>query len=265
MIGEVPKAFDTIAPAYDSTRDPLDATTMEAMGQRLRTEGIRAILEVGVGTGRVSRPLSTLGFEMTGIDASSGMLALARGKGLSRLVRGSAYHLPFADGTFDAALLVHVLHLLEEPRTALGEATRAARGGAWALVHPPGGGERSTSSENEPRRIVFRLLAEQGYPVPSRGSGPPEKERGILRQFPPDSLTVVSDRMVTQPLSKRLDMLAQGASRHTMHIPKEVLRKAVETARSQVGDRTFTYRRVEALAHWSATTVAAFPAAPLPP
>ncbi|HLM90992.1 MAG TPA: class I SAM-dependent methyltransferase [Thermoplasmata archaeon] len=265
MIGEVPKAFDTIAPAYDSTRDPLDATTIEGVAQLLRTEGIHAILEIGVGTGRVARPLSGLGFQMTGVDASRGMLALARAKGLPRLVRGSAYHLPFSDRAFDAALMVHVLHLLEEPRTALREATRAARWGAWALVHPPGGKEPHAPSENEPRRIVFRLLAQQGYPVPARGSGPPEKERSILRQFPPDSLAVVSDRMVTEPLAKRLDMIAQGASRHTMNVPKDVLRDAVEVARSEVGDRTFTYRRVEALARWSAATVAAFPAAPTPP
>ncbi|MGA8664242.1 MAG: methyltransferase domain-containing protein [Thermoplasmata archaeon] len=261
MIGEVPRAFDTIAPAYDATRDPLDKATLEGVAQHLRTEGVHGILEVGVGTGRVARPLHELGFEVTGIDASRGMLALARAKGLPRLVRGSAYHLPFADDAFDGALMVHVLHLLEEPRTALTEATRASRRGAWALVHPPGGEVRSAPSENEPRRIVFRLLAKQGYPVPARGGGPPEKERSILRQFPPDSVTVITDRMVTEPLAKRLDMIAQGASRHTMNIPKDVLRQAVEVARSQVGDRTFSYRRIEALARWSAATVAAYPAA----
>jgi len=264
MIGDVPKAFDTIAPAYDSTREPLDPTTLERVAQSLRAKGIHAILEVGVGTGRIARPLTDLGFEMTGVDASRGMLALAREKGLPRLVRGSAYRLPFADATFDAALMVHVLHLLEEPRTALLEATRAARGGAWALVHPPGERERSEPSENEPRRIVFRRLAELGYPLPDRGGGPPARERRLLRQFAPDALDVVTDRMVTEPLAKRLDLIAMGASRQTMNIPKDVLREAVEGARAQVGDRTYSYRRVEALAHWSAATVAALtsPSAP---
>ena len=265
MIGEVPKAFDSIAPAYDATRDPIDEATMAGVVRTLRAEGIHALLEVGVGTGRIARPMSEQGFLVTGVDASRGMLAHARAKGLPRLVRGSAYHLPFPDGAFDAALMVHVLHLLEEPRTALEEAARVARKDAWALVHPPTGEPRRAPGENEPRRIVYRILAAKGYPVPTRGGGPPEKERAILREFPPDSLTVVSDRMVTEPVAKRLDMLAQGASRHTLNIPKDVLREATEAARRQIGDRTFTYHRIEALARWSAATVRGFRGAPATP
>ena len=261
MVGEVPKAFDSIAPAYDATRDPLEGPTIEAMARLLRDGAVRTILEVGVGTGRIAVPLTAFGFEVTGVDASRGMLAQARTKNLRRLVRGSAYRLPFPDGAFDAALMVHVLHLLDQPLTALAEATRAGRTGAWALVHPPTGGPRRSQSENEPRRMVYRILAEQGYPVPPRGSGPPEKERAVLRQYPPDQLTVVSDREVTEPLAKRLDMIALGASRHTLHVPKDVLRKAVDTARAQVGERTYKYRRIEALARWSASSVAGFPAA----
>jgi ubiquinone/menaquinone biosynthesis C-methylase UbiE len=259
MIGEVPKAFDTIAPAYDTTRDPLDAATIASMGDLLRADQVRTILEVGVGTGRVAVPLRDYGFEITGVDASRGMLARAHSKGLSRLVRGSAYRLPFADRACDATLMVHVLHLLEQPTTALQEASRVGRGGVWALVHPPGEGAARTPSEYEPRRIVYRLLAEKGYPVPTRGIGPGDKERSLLRRYPPDQLTVVADRTVTEPLSKRLDMIDAGASRHTLNIPKPILHQAVETARTQIGDRTFTYRRVEAFARWSAATVAAFP------
>lgn len=38
------------------------------------------VLELGVGTGRIAWPLANFGFEVTGIDISEGMLALAREK-----------------------------------------------------------------------------------------------------------------------------------------------------------------------------------------
>lgn len=260
----VPRDFDTIAPAYDATRDPIDAPTLEAVGKVLREQGVHRLLEVGVGTGRVAVPLEREGFVVTGLDASRGMLAQARAKGLPRLVRGSAYRLPFAPQAVDACLLVHVLHLLEEPARALGEATRVGRLGAFALVHPGTGEETPPSPAREAgRRVVYRILAERGYALPSRAmGGPPVRERAVLAQIPPDHLTVVSDQVVTEPLAKRLDMLARGASRHTMHIPPEELRRAVDAARAEVGDRTVTYRRVEALAVWSAENLAARAAGP---
>ena len=255
----VPRDFDTIAPAYDATRDPIDAPTLEEMGRVLREQRVRRLLEVGVGTGRVALPLETAGFDVTGVDASRGMLAHARTKGLVRLVRGSAYRLPFAPASVDASLLVHVLHLLNEPARALKEATRVGRLGAFALVHPGTGEEARPSPAREAgRRVVYRILAERGYPFPrSAMGGPPVRERAVLAQIPPDRMTVVSDRVVTEPLARRLDMLARGASRHTMHIPPEELRRAVDAARAEVGDRTVTYRRVEALAVWSAEGLAA--------
>ncbi len=260
-LDSVPRDFDTIAPAYDATRDPIDPATLGEVGRVLREQQVRRLLEVGVGTGRVAVPLGERGFQVTGVDASRGMLAQARNKGLVRLVRGSAYRLPFASGSVDASLLVHVLHLLDEPVVALREATRVGRFGAFALVRPgPGEGERRTPEQEAARRVVYRILAERGYPLPgSARGGPPLKERAVLAQVPPDRLTVVSDRMVTEPVARRLDMLARGASRHTMHIPPEELQRAVEAARAEVGDRTVTFRRVEALALWSAESLAAPP------
>jgi SAM-dependent methyltransferase len=255
----VPNAFDQIAPSYDATREPIDPATLAEVGRLFHAAGVRSLLEVGVGTGRVAVPLAAAGFTVLGLDASSAMLAQARAKGLERLVRGSAYRLPFPDHAADATLLVHVLHLLEDPRTALEEATRVGRYGAFALVHPrPPGKARVDRRGNAPRRAVYRILAERGYPVPATArGGPPVRERRLLRRFPPESLTVVSDRMVTEPVNRRLEMLAQGASRHTLHIPRDVLRQAVAEARAEVGDQTLTYRRVEALAHWSAEGLAA--------
>ncbi len=247
---EVVRDFDRISPAYDATREPLEPAALDRMAEQLRTAGVSSILEVGVGTGRVARPLLDRGFAVTGLDASWGMLSHARGKRLPRLVHGSAYRLPFDRGAFDATLFVHVLHLLDRPLEALSEAGRVSRRGTFALVRPPADPLRRGRDAHRARRIVYRILAEQGYPMPSRDDGPGGKEREILARFPPDEMTVVYDRTETAPLSRPLEMLSRRAHRHLLDIPEEVVDRAVAAARKEVGDATFTFRRVETLAAW---------------
>jgi ubiquinone/menaquinone biosynthesis C-methylase UbiE len=252
---DVVDAFTQISPVYDATRAPLDDGTLDAIATKLHERNVASVLEVGVGTGRIARPMSERGFEITGVDASPGMLARARAKGVGRLVRGNAYRLPFRASSVDTTLFVHVLHLLDDPVAALREACRIGRQGATALVRPPreDGDEPDRNAENGPRRVVAEILAREGYAVPRRrvGGGPRRQEGRLLRAVPPDRLEIVGDRTETEPLGRRLDMIEMGAARGFLDVPPEVLRRAVKEARAQVGDRTVTYRRVEALATWS--------------
>ncbi len=249
---EVAGQFDQISEVYDATRDPLDAATVDAIAAELHAAGVSSILEVGVGTGRVGKPLLDRGFTLTGIDASRGMLAKARAKGLPRLVRGSGYRLPFADQSFDATLFVHVLHVLDDQRSALREATRVGRHGAFALVHPRGErGAVGERREDEPRHLLRSILEEQGYSMPPRAS-PWTKEQDILTRLPPDSLRIVNESDVTESLRSRVDRLAQRGHRNLLTIPPEAMARAIEIARERVGDRTVTYHRVESLASWRA-------------
>ncbi len=262
---EVPRAFDEIAPRYDDTREPLDAETLAGVATALRTAGVGSLLEVGVGTGRIAGPLAEQGFALTGVDASRGMIGRARSKGLERLVLGSAYRLPFANGTFDASLFVHVLHLLDDPVAALREALRVGRRGAFALVHPPlPEGEPAPDAADNARRIVYRILRAQGHAVPDGGGGPPQRERAFLARHPPDSLLVLSDRTLTRPVAERLDAIARGAHRATLRVPPEDLRRAVEAARAEVGDRRVTVRVRLALARWSSVDAPTDPVVRLP-
>jgi ubiquinone/menaquinone biosynthesis C-methylase UbiE len=247
---EVAAQFDQISLVYDETRDPLDAATVDRLAEELRSRDTVAILEVGVGTGRVAKPLVERGLTVTGLDASRGMLARAQAKGLTRLVRGSGYQLPFADDSFDATLFVHVLHVLDDQPTALREATRVGRHGALALVHPRGEeaavGDRR---EDEPRHLIREILQEQGFSMAPRAS-PWRKERDLLARLPPDSLKVINERDVTESLRSRLDRLAKRGHRNLLTIPPEAMARAIAVARERVGDRTLTYHRVEALATW---------------
>ncbi len=244
--------FDEISQVYDRTREPLAENILDTVAATLSERGVRRLLEVGVGTGRVSTPLAHRGFEMTGVDASSGMLAKARAKRLERLVRGSAYELPFSDGAFDAALFVHVLHLLERPSTALTEACRVGRRGAVALVRPRTGREGMAPTPVRPRQRVLELLRAEGFDIPpGAGGGPPVRERKLLEQMPPERLTVVREEDVTEPLADELNLLEQRASRWVLRLPPEPLARAVAQVRAEVGDGTRTYHQVLALAFWT--------------
>lgn len=243
--------FDEISEVYDATREPLEASVVDTVASTLREWGLTNLLEVGVGTGRVALPLLQRGLAITGIDASGRMLARARAKGVPRLVRGSAYDLPFAERAFDATLFVHVLHVLEDPARALREACRVARGGAVGLVRPRSSRERGGGRPHHPRALVVEQLRREGIVVSDRArGGPPERERQLIERFPPQRTVVVSESDVTEPLAKALEMFERRASRWTLHVPPEALARAVAAARAEVGNATYSYHRVLSLALW---------------
>ncbi len=246
----VSRDFDTLSSVYDETREPLEPETIRGLADFLHERGMHSLLEVGVGTGRVARPLVDHGLEVVGIDASRGMLGYAVRKGLPYLVRGDAYRLPFSDRTFDATLFVHVLHLLDRPDDGLREAARVARRGVLAVLDLPSSDRAGPSTpEEEPRRILREILTQAGYPDLLR-AGPRLKEQEILRRHPAAEVRVLFDREVTEPLSKRIDRIEKRAYRHVLRIPPEVLAAAVAEARSRVGTRTVTHRRREAVVRW---------------
>jgi ubiquinone/menaquinone biosynthesis C-methylase UbiE len=127
-------AFDRIASSYDTVRGHPPAVAAQ-IGQAIAgVAGAGAhILELGVGTGRIALPVAAAGPRVTGIDIAAEMLRVAdgagEGGGALRLVRGDVVSLPFADAVFDAALAVHVLHLVKDWRAALADAVRVLRPG----------------------------------------------------------------------------------------------------------------------------------------
>jgi ubiquinone/menaquinone biosynthesis C-methylase UbiE len=90
------------------------------------------VLDVGCGTGVLSRAIISFGaaVKVTGVDPSAEYLAFAA-RGVrgdrARFQIGSAEALPFADGTFDAALAMLVLQDFDEPARAVREMARVTR------------------------------------------------------------------------------------------------------------------------------------------
>ncbi|MEU3987700.1 methyltransferase domain-containing protein [Streptomyces platensis] len=102
----------------------------------------RRILDAGCGSGPLSAALRDRGADVTGIDASAGMLALARrrlGDDAALRVVDLSDPLPFADGAFDDVVASLVLHYLEDWGPTLAEMRRVLKPGGRLILsvqHP---------------------------------------------------------------------------------------------------------------------------------
>ncbi|MFI6575512.1 class I SAM-dependent methyltransferase [Nocardiopsis sp. NPDC050513] len=102
----------------------------------------RRILDAGCGAGPLSAALRDRGADVTGVDASAGMLALARrrlGDDADLRVVDLSGPLPFADGAFDDVVASLVLHYLEDWGPTLAEMRRVLRPGGRLIAsvqHP---------------------------------------------------------------------------------------------------------------------------------
>jgi SAM-dependent methyltransferase len=90
-------------------------------------------LRTSAGAGNYALALAEEGWKPVVADRSAAMLERAADKGLDT-VRADATHLPFADESFDAAMLVSMLHHVDEPARALAEAKRLLRPGGRLAV-----------------------------------------------------------------------------------------------------------------------------------
>jgi ubiquinone/menaquinone biosynthesis C-methylase UbiE len=178
------REFDQIAPAYDATRSPLDPTALEGIAGRILSSSTPTVLDVGVGTGRVALPLTERGVAVTGVDWSFPMLARAAAKGLRGLARADAASLPFANGSFDFVLFVHVLNLLPDPFAALLEARRVARTGVLTVREEYVRLDVGGIDKEAVRSAVREELRGMGFrpPMPQVRAG---LEDNLLRTVPP--------------------------------------------------------------------------------
>lgn len=130
------------------------------------------VIDVGCGPGNYTRDLADAAGTglVVGMDASEAMVAAAvkrSGRKNTAYLRADGCALPFADGTFDAACSVGVIHMIERPVLALEEIVRVlAPGGRLAVA-------TTCAREGKPRHArggvttfargeVTGLLREQG-------------------------------------------------------------------------------------------------------
>lgn len=121
------------AARYDEARSA-SPSVLRPLREALRGAPGRRLADIGGGTGNYALALRSEGWEPVVVDRSPAMLARARAKGLET-VQADAQRLPFADAAFDAAVMISMLHHVEDRGAALAEARRIlVRGGRLVLM-----------------------------------------------------------------------------------------------------------------------------------
>ncbi len=135
-------SFERAADFYEATRalpDKVANKLTEALLRELSNVGADRVLEVGIGTGRISRPLMKRGIRVYGVDISLAMMRtlsdqLGAGYLSPDLMLGDATRLPLVDNSVPAVLMVHILHLVASMPEAVAEVARVVQPGG-VLLH----------------------------------------------------------------------------------------------------------------------------------
>jgi len=218
-------SFDSAAEFFDKTRSP-PGWVMKQLIKTLTNElsGYKTILDAGVGTGRFAKPLQDNGFDVLGIDIAEKMINKAVEKGAKNLLQADACFLPFKKKSFDAAVCIHLLHLISEWRMALQEICRVTKS-IMVSIH--------YARKNPIRETYNRLLKSYGYKTRRLGKGEWELKDLVK---PSKSVFVAS---YDNSVNKRLTYLSQRAYSRQWEIPEDVNTKVVDELKHQFGGKMF--------------------------
>lgn len=218
-------SFDSAAEIYDETRGP-PKQVMKQLVKTLASElhGYKAVLDVGVGTGRFAKPLQDSGLDIVGVDIAKKMINKAAERGVCHLLRGDACLLPFRDNSFDVSVCIHLLHLISEWKTALQEICRVTQ---RIMV------STSYVRRNPIREAYNRLLEGYGYESRRLGKGEWELKDSVR---PSKSVFVAS---YDGSADERLAFLSQRAYSSQWQIPEDVNKKVVDELKHQFAGKVF--------------------------
>ncbi|GAA0908568.1 class I SAM-dependent methyltransferase [Streptomyces thermoalcalitolerans] len=180
--------YDKEAECYDALRggEPRAAAAARAVLEFI-PRGAREVLDVGCGTGIVTRRLAAAraGLRVVGVDRSEAMARQAAARLPGAVVLADGRRLPFPDERFDAVTSVWLLHLApsaEDARAIVAECARMLRpGGVYvttvdkAAAHNVGSdidavlASRPRSPARDAEDLVVRYAAEHGLLPVGRG------------------------------------------------------------------------------------------------
>lgn len=185
---QVREMFDNIAPRYDLLNHTL-SLSIDRLWRRRAVKAAagyapRRILDVATGTGDLAIELARRipAAQVTGIDLSEGMLAVARRKVAARglegriaLRAGDAEHLPTADASIDVATVAFGVRNFGDLDAGLRELARTIKpGGAVVILE-----------FSRPRNRLFRALYEwYTYRILPRIGGAVSRDRRAYDYLP---------------------------------------------------------------------------------
>lgn len=137
----VTRFFDDIATDWDTMRlTYYDERVIERLAERTRLDGTQTVLDIGTGTGFLAAGLGPQAQRVIAIDASRGMLDVARnnldrlGVDNVELVEADLAALPLPDDSVDVAVTNMVLHHALDPGQMLREMARVTRPEGWVAI-----------------------------------------------------------------------------------------------------------------------------------
>jgi SAM-dependent methyltransferase len=198
--------FGAHADAYERARPAWP----EDVARWLVPEGAAFVVELGAGTGKLTRAVAALGVRVIAVEPDARMLAVLRGLELVG-VEGSAEAIPFGDGVADAVVAGSSLHWFElEP--ALCEIHRVLR---------PGGRLGFGWNHRDDRHPVVARMSETVYAAQARLRTPRWRSRDWAA-----------------------DLLASGLFRD---VEFELFEHVLELPRDALDDHLMSYSGVAAL------------------
>lgn len=130
--------WETRAASYDRMMARMDRLLFAEGRGWVCSQAAGEVLEVAIGTGR-NLDLYPPGVDLTGLDYSPAMLAIARERARALGLRvdlrdGDAHALPFADASFDTVVCTLGLCSVHDDRRAVAELVRVLRPGGLLLL-----------------------------------------------------------------------------------------------------------------------------------
>jgi SAM-dependent methyltransferase len=154
--------FGAHAVAYERARPAWP----EEAARWLVPDEARLVVELGAGTGKLTRAVAAIGVRVVAVEPDPRMLAVLHGLGLEGM-EGSAEAIPFDDGSADGVVAGSSLHWFERGR-ALPEIHRVLR---------PGGRFGFGWNHRDDRHPAIARMGEAVYAAQARTRGPRWRSR----------------------------------------------------------------------------------------
>jgi ubiquinone/menaquinone biosynthesis C-methylase UbiE len=210
------RSFERVAGVYERARPGYPPEAVSWIAERLDLRTGRTVLDLGAGTGKLTRALLETGARVIAVEPGDAMRAeLERAAPGAEALRGSAEEIPLPDGSVDAITVGQAFHWFRHD-VAIPELHRVLRagGGVGALLAPFVPPDRPPSEDwarrladsdlfgpLEERRFSFvqeldaDALAERIASVSFVAAAPPEARRELDRRL----------RQVAESLGGRVD------------------------------------------------------------
>lgn len=192
------------------------------------------VLELACGTGEVTRLVHDLGHDVTALDFSESMLAVARakheGKPRLRFLLADAGQTMEPDESYDAILCRHLVWTLVDPETAFADWFRILRSGGRLLIYDGDWAKPKPSG-----RWAARLLAlwDRLSPDPNYDGAMGDAHAAIMRRLP------FGEGLTADRLMPMLQAAGFGAMRQLPHDPIARAQRRTNGLRNSLRTRVY--------------------------